>query len=235
MEFANPTLASKYSFTTAELPLDSSSTATPWHLSAPQGGGAPQRDGLAANQNSIDPVQEGHDFIRGDASAPVTLVVYGNYLCRRFAAAQRAIDALADHYGPRLLRVVFRHLPLRDIYPNAVLAAEAAEVAAARGKFWDMHNRLLAAQDLIEPGFLTWHAAVLGLDTNIFQRELNLRIHEKRAARHEAGALRAGIANSPTIFVNNQPCRSDWQKGSLSQAVANALEGYTACFFSDPC
>ena len=41
---------------------------------------------------------------------------------------------------------MWRHLPLNDVHPNAQLAAEAAEAAAAQGKFWEMHDVLLDHQ-----------------------------------------------------------------------------------------
>ena len=41
------------------------------------------------------------------------------------------------------LRYVWRHLPLNDVHPNAQIAAEASEAAAAQGHFWEMHDTLL--------------------------------------------------------------------------------------------
>ena len=38
------------------------------------------------------------------------------------------------------VRYVWRHLPLNDVHPNAQLAAEASEAAAAQGRFWEMHD-----------------------------------------------------------------------------------------------
>ena len=52
-------------------------------------------------------------------------------------------ELLAD-FGD--VRYVWRHLPLNDVHPHAQLAAEAAEAAAAQGKFWEMHDLLLAHQ-----------------------------------------------------------------------------------------
>jgi protein-disulfide isomerase len=51
--------------------------------------------------------------------------------------------------------VSFRHLPLTRIHPQAWRAAEAAECAAAQGKFWEMHDEVFAAQgDLSDAGLL---------------------------------------------------------------------------------
>ena len=44
------------------------------------------------------------------------------------------------------VRYVWRHLPLNDVHPNAQLAAEATEAAAAQGRFWEMHDVLLDHQ-----------------------------------------------------------------------------------------
>ena len=51
--------------------------------------------------------------------------------------------------------VVFRHLPLEDAHPDAPLAAEAAEAAGAQGRFWEMHDRLLA-DTRHPPGAPSW-------------------------------------------------------------------------------
>ena len=44
-------------------------------------------------------------------------------------------ELLAD-YGD--LRYIWRRLPLTDVRPHALLAAEGAEAAARQGKFWKM-------------------------------------------------------------------------------------------------
>ena len=44
------------------------------------------------------------------------------------------------------VRFIYRHYPLDEIHPNARLAAQAAEVANADGKFWQMHDALFEQQ-----------------------------------------------------------------------------------------
>ena len=43
-----------------------------------------------------------------------------------------------------MLREPFRHFPLAGIHPHALAAAAAAEAAAPQGRFWDVHELLLA-------------------------------------------------------------------------------------------
>jgi Na+:H+ antiporter, NhaA family len=179
-------------------------------------GGAEEAAGAGDPGGWID-VFADDDHTLGDALAPVTLVFYGNYVCPRSAQANREIDGLVQRYGSDRLRVVFRHLPRPELDPAAELAAEAAEIAASKGEFWGMHKRLMEAQHLIEPGFLTWHAAALGLDIRGFEREMNLRTHAHRATRHAAEAQRNGIHMTPTFIVNGLRINGDLK--DLSRAI----------------
>jgi hypothetical protein len=90
-----------------------------------------------------DPVDLERDHVRGGVDAPVTLVEYGDYECPYCRSAAGGIAELLKGFDGSL-RFVFRHLPLPDVHPNATLAAEAAEAAGAQGKFWPMHDLLLA-------------------------------------------------------------------------------------------
>ena len=45
------------------------------------------------------------------------------------------------------MRFVYRHYPLVKIHPDALRAAEAAEAAAAQGKFLEMHRLLYIRPD----------------------------------------------------------------------------------------
>ena len=95
----------------------------------------------------VDPAR---DHIRGAADAPVTLIEYGDFQCPYCGQAEAVIRELLASFGDDL-RYVWRHLPLNDVHPNAQMAAEAAEAAAAQGKFWPMHDLLLAHQDALRP------------------------------------------------------------------------------------
>ena len=75
------------------------------------------------------------DHVQGPASAPVTLVEYGDYECPQCARAYVIVKAVQEQMGSRL-RFVFRNFPLRQVHPHAEIAAEAAEAAAVADKFW---------------------------------------------------------------------------------------------------
>src|SRR3954470_11243180 len=81
------------------------------------------------------------DHAQGPPDAPITLIEYGDYECPDCLNAQPLVAALQRQLGDKL-RVIFRHFPMYSIHPRASAAAQAAEAAAAQGRFWDMHLSL---------------------------------------------------------------------------------------------
>ncbi len=124
----------------------------------------------------VDPER---DHIRGPDDAPVTLLEYGDFECPYCGQAEQVIRELLLSVGTDV-RYVWRHLPLNDVHPRAQLAAEASEAAAAQGRFWEMHDALLADQDSLRASDLQRNAVALGLDIDRFNDELHGREHAGR-------------------------------------------------------
>jgi protein-disulfide isomerase len=90
------------------------------------------------------PISEERDHVQGSTDAAVTLVEYGDYECPYCGAAYPIIKEVQARMGGRL-RFVFRNFPIATSHPHAEQAAEAAEAAAAQGRFWEMHDVLYPA------------------------------------------------------------------------------------------
>jgi len=162
-----------------------------------------------------------HDHVRGADDAPVTLVEYGDYQCPYCGQAEVVIRQLLDSFGDEL-RYVWRHLPLEDVHPNAQRAAEAAEAAAAQGRFWAMHDTLLTHQEELSPRDLRRHAASVGLDVDRFVEDLRTREHAERVADDVRSADASGVTGTPTFFVNGQRHQGAYDVPTLTQAVRAA-------------
>jgi len=168
-----------------------------------------------------DEVDPERDHIRGSDAAPVTLIEYGDYQCPYCGQAEVVIRELLDSFGDDL-RYVWRHLPLNDVHPNAQMAAEAAEAAAAQGAFWEMNDRLLAHQDELTPRDLAHYAEDLGLDVDRFWRELHDRDHAPRVAEDVASADASGVAGTPSFFINGRRHQGAYDVETLTAAVRRA-------------
>jgi protein-disulfide isomerase len=168
-----------------------------------------------------DEVDSERDHIRGPAAAPVTLLEYGDYECPYCGRAEVVIRELLDSFGDEL-RYVWRHLPLNDVHSHAQIAAEAAEAAGAQGRFWELHDRLLADQEKLTAADLTRHARELGLDVERFWDELRRREHASRVDRDVASADASGVAGTPTFFINGRRHRDAYDLATLTAAVKAA-------------
>jgi Na+/H+ antiporter NhaA len=158
---------------------------------------------------------------RGPLDAPVTLIEYGDFECPRCGRAAPMIRELLERERGRV-RFVFRHLPLPEIHPRAPLAAEAAEAAAAQGKFWEMHDKLFAHQDALLPRDLTNYAEELGLDVGRFEAHLRERAFARRVAEDVDTADDAGAVGTPTFFINDVLYRGPRHVDALEAAVERA-------------
>jgi protein-disulfide isomerase len=166
-----------------------------------------------------DDVDPARDHIRGNPDAPVTLLEYGDFECPYCGAAAPIVEKLLEHLD---LRYVFRHLPLTDVHPNAQTAAEAAEAAAAQGRFWEMHDRLITHQDALAPSDLYRHAADLGLDLDRFSDDLRRRRHAARVAEDVRSADASGVSGTPTFFINGRRHLGVYDEATLAAAVKAA-------------
>ena len=120
------------------------------------------------------------------------------------------------------MRYVWRHLPLNDVHPSAQLAAEAAEAAAAQGKFWEMYDMLLGHQGELTPRDLIRYANELGLDVERFRDELRRREYAARVSEDVASADESGVSGTPTFFINGRRHYGVYDIDTLTEAVRAA-------------
>jgi Na+/H+ antiporter NhaA len=175
-------------------------------------------DALVDLAVDVDPAR---DHIRGPDDAGVTLLEYGDYECPYCGHAEGVIRELLASFGDDL-RYVWRHLPLNDVHPHAQLAAEAAEAAGAQGRFWAMHDTLLAHQDALRPVDLVRYAEQLGLDVPRFWDELRRRVYAPRVAEDVASADASGVSGTPTFFINSRRHYGPYDLETLTEAVQAA-------------
>jgi protein-disulfide isomerase len=166
------------------------------------------------------PVDAERDHLRGPTAAPVTLVEYGDFECPYCGQAEVVLRELLRDVGD--VRYVWRHLPLTDVHPNAELAAEASEAAAAQGAFWEMHDLLLAHQDALAEVDLVGYATELGLDVDRFTEDLERHEGAARVAEDVDGADLSTVSGTPTFFVNGRRHYGAYDIDALKQAVRAA-------------
>jgi protein-disulfide isomerase len=118
-------------------------------------------------------------------------------------------------------RFVFRHFPLFDVHPNAMLAAEAAEAAGAQGRFWQMHDRLFEQRRHLLLADLQRYAGDLELDMTRFDAEMADHVYVQRVQEHIAGGRASRVHATPTFFVDGVRVDTSFSLERLSDAIAS--------------
>lgn len=167
------------------------------------------------------PVTEDRDHIQGPADAPVTLLEYGDYECPYCGAAYPIVKEVQARIGERL-RFVFRNFPITTSHPHAERAAEAAEAAAAQGSFWRMHDVLYENQKRLSDEDLRTYAQQVGLDLDVFDRELAEHVHAARVQEDFMSGVRSGVNGTPTFYVNGARYDDSYDLDTLLGALEAA-------------
>jgi protein-disulfide isomerase len=138
---------------------------------------------------------------KGPADARITIVEFSDFQCPYCQRAMGTLEQVLAKY-PADVRVVYRHLPLDRIHPNARPAAEASACADEQGRFWEYHdklfqnNRALAREDLVR------YAGEVGLDAARFQACVDERRFKDKVEADLQAAREVGITGTPAFVVN---------------------------------
>ena len=167
------------------------------------------------------PLDPEMDHCQGAPTASVNLVVYLDYECPLSEKANETLELLTMHLGPQI-HLAVRHFPITKLHPNAMGAAEAAEAAAAQGRFWEMHALLFEHQDALEPEHLLEYAHELRLDLPKFQTDLESAKYRPMIEEQMKEAKRSGVSHTPTFFINGVRYDGEYDRRSLMNALEEA-------------
>jgi protein-disulfide isomerase len=165
----------------------------------------------------------GRDHIQGRIDAPIVLVEYGDYQCPYCGEAYPIVKAIQERLGERMC-FAFRNFPLANMHPYAEHAAEAAEAAAAQGRFWEMHDVLFENQNALEDENLEQYAEALKLDVKRLMLEVSNGSHTARIREDFRGGVRNGVNGTPTFFINGERYDGPLDAAALFTALTESAE-----------
>lgn len=161
------------------------------------------------------------DHIRGPATAPVTLLEYGDFQCPYCGMAYPIVEEVLRELRDKV-RFVFRHFPLNEAHPHAEHAAEIAEAAGKHDKFWEMHETLYTHQDALDDQSLANYAASLSVPTAEIKRALVQHGYADRVREDFLSGVRSGVNGTPTFFINGVRHDGTYEREVLLAAIARA-------------
>jgi len=144
------------------------------------------------------------DAIKGEANAPITMVVFSEFQCPFCKKVEPTLQQLEKDYAGKM-RVVFKHNPL-PFHKDAIPASYAALCAQEQGKFWEMHDKLFENQQALQPTDFENYAGQVGLDVGKFKScfaGAEAKFKDRIAADQElAGKVTA--RGTPNTFINGR-------------------------------
>jgi protein-disulfide isomerase len=167
---------------------------------------------------------------RGPEDAVVHIVEFADFQCQACAQAEPVIAQVMKEY-PGKVRFYYRHFPLLGMDEDAVPAAEASMAADEQGKFWPMHDKLLANQRALKRPDVERYAAELGLDLAAFKSALDTHKNLARIQADMAAAEAVGVPFAPVFFINGRPLGgaqefSEWKR--IIDDELSLIEGLVA-------
>jgi protein-disulfide isomerase len=145
---------------------------------------------------TVDPAR-----LRGDPNAPITIVEFSDFSCPYCRKAESTMNELLAKY-PGKLRVGYRDFPLKQLHPQAQLAAEASRCAGEQGKYWEYHDLLFASPNKQSREVLIEDARTLKLDDKKFDACLSSGRYKLQIDQDIQLGSRGGVVATPGFFIN---------------------------------
>jgi protein-disulfide isomerase len=172
--------------------------------------------------STLKPPVGPQDHAQGPANAPVTLTEFGDFECPHCGLAYFIVKTIQDELGDNL-RFVFRHFPLTQVHPHALLAAHAAEAADKQDHFWEMHDLLFEHQQKLGQVNLGLYAERCGLDLVRFFTDLESPEVAARVKADFLSGARSGVNGTPTFFINGERYDGSWKADDFLLALRSLL------------
>jgi len=161
------------------------------------------------------------EIITGAAGAPVTVTWYSDLQSELTVKATLQIRQLMSNY-PGKIRVVFKNRPL-ETHPGATKLHEAAMAANAQGKFWQMHDLIIANPHKDDKQTLLGYALRLGLDLKRFESELDKRTYRSAVESDLEEARTRGVLGTPVFFINSVRIDGLQPQKQMEQVITEQL------------
>jgi len=166
---------------------------------------------------SYDPAR-----LRGDPKAKVVIVEFSDFQCPYCQSVQATLKNLLAKYEGQV-SLGYRDLPLKEIHPQAELAAEASRCAGEQGKFWELHDLLFANQNKLDRPGLVGLVRDLKLDEKQFDSCLTSGKYQTQIEQDRQLGLRAGVSGTPGFFVNGNMLSGNLPQDAFEKIIQAEL------------
>lgn len=185
-------------------------TATDAHQAKKSGQAEDQESYIAQNLISFlqkeaitKPVINENSPVLGNPDAPLTIFEFNSFGCKFGLKVQPIIKQLLEKY-PDKIKLVWKDLPLPDIYPNADLIHQAARCAQKQNKFWEYHDEIWPIGGEVKDDVLRKTAEAIDLNLDSFDKCIQNQTGVEIIDRDVLEANQLLIPGTPYFYIGAQ-------------------------------
>lgn len=159
--------------------------------------------------------------LKHSQDSTVTLIEFGDYECPFCMEAHPQLQQFLEQHPN--VELVYKHLPLIDVHPEALSAVKASWAAMQQGKFWEFHNALFERQGNL--GEQAYREIATGLKLNLekFDRDRNSFAATEAIIQDMQDASKLKIEGTPS-FLAITTTVIELISGFNSQSITRTLE-----------
>lgn len=185
----------------------------------------------AAAAESEDPVTRRYDIPTkgfpsiGPEDAEITIVEFSDFECPYCRKWHDEVYTQLMTAYPNKVRLVYRNLPLTQIHPQAMNAAEASLCAGDQNAYWKFHEKLFENASNLGDDLYASIAADLRLNTTAFEKCMNDHKYLSAVEEDMQFAIDLGVQSTPTFFINGLAVVGAQPLSVFQQVIDDELAG----------
>jgi Thioredoxin len=164
---------------------------------------------------ALDPPAGQDDHVWGPDSQRIVAV----YLDLASEPCRSAWPLLQQVAAEQRLRIAVRHLPLADVHPMALPAAETLEAASAQGRFFELLGRLCDEGVRSEVALQELAERVVG-DPERLRAEVREGRYRAKVIEHIRQATASGVHAVPELYIDGTRYDGVLARDVLTRALA---------------
>ncbi len=169
------------------------------------------------------PVDLNNAPVKGDAGAPITMVIFSDFQCPFCKRVVPTLDEIMKAY-PGKVKFAFRQNPL-PMHKNAMSAAKASLAANEQGKFWQMHDAMFENQaDVATDQGIEKIAQKIGLNMAKFKADWKSNKYEAQINKDIEFTRSSGATGTPAFFLNGVALKGARPFASFKEVIDKLLE-----------
>jgi protein-disulfide isomerase len=175
------------------------------------------------HKKEVAPIIPSTDMFKGDAAAPVELVLFGDYESNETRRVNEILNEILEDFEGKV-KLIFRHFPMTQIHQRAHKAAEAAIGAGQEGKFWEMHQLLMERPHALGVTSLKSHAREVGVVNKKFLEQLMNSDFGWNVQDDLRAGLEMGIRDIPALLINGKIMEKPLNAARISKEIEVELK-----------